>query len=214
MVESECHSCEPLPSWQSSVRCRLPTCMQAFPDYHVFIGLNAGAKGGSGKGLRVLAERYLQVSRQGCAAHHGVTHSRTPLTHLCCTLSMHAHICTATGRHPCLCRTSDVLLHAHKHILMCMQPHHTPHIPMLTRCLQRHPTTPIQACHLSLVFVRHEHCTADKPDQLPAVHSTVLTHLAVCRSAMLWLPLWLLHLGAACCLLLPMRPLWGRPWFT
>lgn len=43
------------------LHCCCRCTLQAFPDHHVFIGLNAGAKSGSGKGLRIVAERYLQV---------------------------------------------------------------------------------------------------------------------------------------------------------
>jgi hypothetical protein len=48
---------------------RLLCCVvaaQAFPDYHVFVGLDAGNKSGSGKGGRVVSERYLQVGTENC----------------------------------------------------------------------------------------------------------------------------------------------------
>lgn len=35
--------------------------VQAFPDFHVFVGLGVGTKYGSGKGVRTVSERYLQV---------------------------------------------------------------------------------------------------------------------------------------------------------
>lgn len=40
---------------------RVCMCVQAFPDFHVFVGLGVGNKYGSGKGVRTVSERYLQV---------------------------------------------------------------------------------------------------------------------------------------------------------
>lgn len=57
--------------------CWLPR-LQAFPDFHVFVGLEGGTKYGSGKGVRIVAERYLQVGWgaahvEGCSFISGST---------------------------------------------------------------------------------------------------------------------------------------------